>query len=108
MLLEFTGRAGALTALILSPSRANVARVSQPMARVLVGELAGLYEVRVRQGRTLFRLLYLLERDADDLGGPSFVCLGGLSKQSRSAADPRDYAAIKQFAAEFRRHRTVM
>jgi hypothetical protein len=72
------------------------------------GELAGLYEVRVRHGRTLFRLICLLERDADDLGGPSIVCLGGLAKPSGSAADPRDYRAIMQFASEFQKGRTVL
>lgn len=68
------------------------------------GDLAGLYEVRARHGR----MLCLLERDAEDIGGSSIVCLGGLCKPSGSAADPRDYRAIKQFAAEFRQHRTVM
>jgi hypothetical protein len=50
------------------------------------GDLAGLYEVRARHGRTLFRLLCLLDREGDDLGGPSIVCLGGLIKSSGSAA----------------------
>jgi hypothetical protein len=72
------------------------------------GDLAGLYEIRVRQGRMLFRLLCLLDREGDDLGGPSIVCLGGLTKPSGSAADPRDYRMIKQFAAEFRKCRSVM
>jgi hypothetical protein len=72
------------------------------------GDLGGLYEVRVRHGRTLFRLLCLLDRTGDDLGGPSIVCLGGLTKASGSAADPRDYKAIKQFADEFRRCRNVL
>jgi hypothetical protein len=72
------------------------------------GEMRGLYEIRVRHGRTLFRLICLLERDSGDLGGPSIVCLGGLSKASGSAANPRDYREIRQFAEEFRRSRTVM
>jgi hypothetical protein len=50
----------------------------------------------------------LLERDADDLGGPSIVCLGGLAKPSGSAADARDYRAIMQFASEFQKCRTVL
>jgi hypothetical protein len=39
--------------------------------------------------------------------GPSIVCIGGLSKPIRSAADPRDYRQIRQYADEFRRRRTV-
>jgi hypothetical protein len=75
---------------------------------VMHGDLAGLYEIRVRHGRTLFRLLCLLDREGSDLGGASIVCLGGLTKASGSAANPRDYKLIKQFAAEFRRCRSVM
>jgi hypothetical protein len=72
------------------------------------GDMRGLYEIRVRHGRTLYRLICLLDRGADDLGGPSIVCLGGLVKASGSAADLRDYNEIRGFAAEFRRCRTVM
>jgi Txe/YoeB family toxin of Txe-Axe toxin-antitoxin module len=72
------------------------------------GDMRGLYEIRVRQGRALFRLICLLDRNADDLGGPSIVCLGGLVKTSGAAADPRDYSDIRGFAAEFRKCRTVM
>jgi hypothetical protein len=36
------------------------------------------------------------------------VCLGGLSKPPRSAADPRDYKLVKRYAAEFRHRRTVL
>jgi len=52
------------------------------------GEMAGLYELRVQGRGANHRLFYLLERNADDLGGPSIVCLGGLSKPVRSAAEP--------------------
>jgi hypothetical protein len=70
--------------------------------------MAGLYEIRVRHGRTLLRLICLLDRQGDDLGGPSIICLGGLTKASGSSANPRDYRAIKQFAEEFRQRRCVM
>jgi hypothetical protein len=69
-------------------------------------EMAGFYEVRVQGGGANHRLLCLLERSADDLSGP-IVCIGGLSKPVRSAADPRDYRQIKQYADEFRQRRTV-
>ncbi|MFZ0172203.1 MAG: hypothetical protein WAL04_11025 [Acidimicrobiales bacterium] len=72
------------------------------------GDMAGHYEVRVQGGGKNHRLFCLLERDADDLGGSSIVCLGGLSKAPRSAADPREYKLIKRYAAEFRRRRTVL
>jgi Txe/YoeB family toxin of Txe-Axe toxin-antitoxin module len=72
------------------------------------GDMAGLYEVRVRAGRTNHRLFCLLARDEQErLGGPSIVCLGGLSKPARSAARRRDYEQIKQYADEFARHRQV-
>ena len=70
-------------------------------------EMAGLYEVRVQGGGANHRLFCLLERNADDLGGPSIVCLGGLTKPVRSAASARDYKQIRQYVDEFRKRRTV-
>jgi len=70
-------------------------------------DMAGLYEVRVRGGGRNYRFFCVLERNADDLGGPSVVCLGGLTKPVRTAASPRDYQRIKQYADEFRKRRTV-
>lgn len=80
---------------------------------VMDGDMAGFYEVRVsgndcRGRRMNHRLLCLLVRDAPDLGGPSIVCIGGLSKPLRSAAQPRDYRRLKRYADEFQRRRTVM
>ena len=72
------------------------------------GEMAGFYEVRVRGGGSNHRLFCLLERDADDLGGSSIVCLGGLTKPRRQAADPRDYRRIRRYREEFGRNRTVL
>jgi hypothetical protein len=71
------------------------------------GDMAGHYEVRVQGGGKNHRL-FCLERAADDLAGPSIVCLGGLSKPPRSAADPRDYKLVKRDAAEVRHRRTVL
>src|SRR5438309_2014425 len=48
-------------------------------------DMAGYYEVRVQGGGKNHRLVCVLERDADDLGGSSIVCLGGLSKPPRTA-----------------------
>lgn len=72
------------------------------------GQMRGMYEVRVRQGQTLFRLICLLEREGDDLGGPSIVCLDGLTKRSGSAAGSRDYLRIRHAAAEFHRSGAVL
>ena len=72
------------------------------------GDMAGFYEVRVQGGGYNHRLFCLLERTAPDLGGPSIVCLGGLSKRPRSAARNRDYRSIRQYADEFHRTRCVM
>jgi hypothetical protein len=59
-------------------------------------EMAGIYEVRVQGGGANHRV-----------GGPSIVCLGGLTKRVRSAANPRDYNRVRQYADEFRKRRTV-
>jgi Txe/YoeB family toxin of Txe-Axe toxin-antitoxin module len=71
-------------------------------------DMAGFYELRVQGGRANHRVFCLLDRDAEDLGGSSIVCLGGLSKPVRSAANPRDYKRIRQYADEFRKRRTVL
>ena len=71
-------------------------------------DMAGFYEVRVQGGGQNHRLFGLLEREAEDLGGPSIVCVGGLSKPPRTAARPRDYGTVKQFGSEFARRRAVL
>ena len=70
-------------------------------------DMAGYYEVRVQGGGKNHRLFCVLERNAKDLGGSSIVCLGGLSKARRTAANPRDYRQIKRYGAEFQKRRTV-
>ena len=71
------------------------------------GRMAGLYEIRVQGGGQNHRLFCVLDRD-DDLGGPSIVCIDGLSKPPRQAASDRDYRRVKRFADEFRKRRTVL
>ena len=71
------------------------------------GDMAGFYEVRVQGDGRNHRLFCLLIRDAVDLGGSSIVCLGGLSKPRRQAAEARDYARIRSYRGEFERHRRV-
>lgn len=72
------------------------------------GDMSGIYEVRVTSPGANHRLFCLLVRTSERLGGPSIICLGGLTKPARSAAQPRDYARIRQYAAEFRKHGTVL
>lgn len=72
------------------------------------GEMAGFYEVRVQGDGSNHRLFCLLERDADDLGGSSIVCLGGLTKPRRQPADPKHYRRIRQYRKEFKQNRTVL
>lgn len=71
-------------------------------------KMAGLYEIRVQGGGQNHRLICILDRNASDLGGPSIICIGGLSKPRRQAADPRDYRRIRQDAERFRDDRTVL
>jgi hypothetical protein len=72
------------------------------------GDMAGIYEVRVKSGGVNYRLFCLLVRTADKLEGPSIVCLDGLTKPARTAAQPREYARIRQYVAEFRKHGKVL
>ena len=72
------------------------------------GDMAGIYEARVRALGANHRLFCLLVRKGNNLGGPSIVCLGGLSKPSRSAANDRDYLRVKRYAEEFRKHQKVL
>ncbi len=67
------------------------------------GEMAGIFEVRVRAGGTNYRLFCLLLRDDERLEAPSIVCLGGITKPVRSAARSQDYERIKRYAVEFRK-----
>lgn len=72
------------------------------------GDMAGIYEIRVRSAGTNHRLFCLLVRDSSHLGGSSIVCLDGLTKPPRAAAHPREYARIRQFADEFQRRGKVL
>ncbi len=72
------------------------------------GDMAGFFEVRVQGGGANHRLFCILEREADDLGGSSIVCIDGLSKPRRTAAKPSDYNRVKRYRNEFMRRRTVL
>ncbi|WP_419922259.1 hypothetical protein [Candidatus Poriferisodalis sp.] len=71
------------------------------------GQMSGLYEVRIRADGQNHRLLCLLERRGDGLGGPSIVCLGGFSKRLRTGAHPREYRRIRSYRDEFSKDRCV-
>jgi len=71
------------------------------------GDMAGLYEIRVQGGGKNHRLFCILDR-GDDLGGPSIVCIDGLSKPPRQAASARDYKRVRRFADEFQQRRIVL
>lgn len=65
------------------------------------GEMSGCYEVRVRDASLNHRLICVLDRPGDDLGGPSVVCLGGFSKRLRIAAPSREYRRLAGYRQEF-------
>jgi len=76
------------------------------------GDMAGFFEVRVsgndKAGKRMnHRLFCVLVRDDQALGGSAIVCIGGLSKELREAAHPRDYERIRQFRDEFLTRRSV-
>ena len=76
--------------------------------KVMHGEMAGIYQLRVQGEGRNHRLFCLLVRNAADLGGSSIVCLGGLSKPPRRASDRKIYRIIRQYKAEFELHRRVV
>ena len=76
--------------------------------KAMRGEMGGFYEVRIQGARANYRLLCLLASDADDLGGPSIICVYGFSKPKRQAAKQRDYRRAKTYRAEFDRTRRVI
>ncbi len=69
--------------------------------------MAGIYEIRVQGAGRNHRLFCVLDR-GDDLGGPSIVCIDGLSKPPRQPASERDYRRIRRYVAEFDRRRGVL
>ena len=71
-------------------------------------DMAGYYEVRVQGDGKNHRLFRVLDRDGNDLGGSSLVCIDGLSKPRRTAAEPRDYRRVRRYGAEFGTSRTVL
>jgi hypothetical protein len=72
-------------------------------------DMAGFYEIRVRGAdKKNHRLFCVLEREANDLGGPSIVCIDGLSKPVRRPAKPKEYDRALKYRKEFRRRRTVL
>lgn len=72
------------------------------------GEMAGFYEIRTRSDGMNHRLLCVLERNATDLGGPSIICITGLSKPPRTAAKTKDYRDARRLYKEFCKRRTVV
>ena len=72
------------------------------------GELAGIYEIRVQGAGANHRLFCLLERNAEELGGPSVVVIGGLSKPKRTAANSKDYDRVLHAKEEYLARRTVL
>lgn len=70
-------------------------------------EMAGFYEVCVQGSAANYRLLCLLDRNADDLGGPSLICIYGFSKPKRQGASGRDYRQARKYRDEFQRTRRV-
>lgn len=71
------------------------------------GNMAGMYEIRLQGGGRNYRLFCVLDR-GEELGGPSIVCIDGLSKPPRQAADARDYRRVRRYVDEFRKRRTVL
>lgn len=76
--------------------------------KAMHGEMAGIYELCAQSHGRNLRLFCLLVRGNADLGGSSIICLGGLSKPPRQAADSKIYRLIRKYKKEFERHRRVI
>lgn len=72
------------------------------------GEMSGLYEIRIRTRNRNHRLICLLDRPGEDLGGPSIVCLDGFTKRLRAAARSQDYRRVRAFRDEFLQSRQIL
>ena len=77
------------------------------MWKAMHGEMSGFYEVCVQGSDANHRLLCLLDRNADDLGGPSIICIYGFSKPKRQGASGKDYRQARKYRDEFQRTRRV-
>lgn len=72
------------------------------------GEMKGYYEVRVMgPGKRLYRLFCFVERNADDLDGPSIIAIAGLDKPNGTIISDKDYAKVRSLGDEFKRRRTT-
>ena len=69
------------------------------------GDMAGLYEVRCRQGDQLHRLFCLLDRNHPD--GPALVLLDGDSKPNRTAMPESVYRRVRERQDAYRATRSV-
>ncbi len=69
------------------------------------GEMAGIYEVRCRQGGQLHRLCFVLDRNHPD--GPALVMLDGDSKPNRSAMPESVYRRVRERRNEYHTRRRV-
>ena len=69
------------------------------------GDMAGIFEVRSRQGDRLHRLFCLLDRKHP--AGPTLVMLDGDSKLNRTAMRRSVYRRIRERRDEYRAHRRV-
>jgi hypothetical protein len=69
------------------------------------GEMAGIFEVRCRQGDQLHRLFCLLDRNHP--GGPALVMLDGDSKPNRTAMPKSVYRRVRGHRDNYEATRSV-
>lgn len=72
------------------------------------GDMAGFYEVRTQAAGQNIRLFCVLDRGDATLPGPSIVCIDGLTKPPRTAANAKDYKRIRKLGDEFAARRSVL
>lgn len=74
------------------------------MWEAMHGEMAGMYEVRIKSGRWLYRLFCSLERTGTDVGlaGPAIVLIDGRTKPERTEIRKTEYAKIRALYDEMR------
>ncbi|WP_222723289.1 hypothetical protein [Streptomyces sp. gb1(2016)] len=67
-------------------------------------DMSGWFEVRVNgPKRHHYRLFCLLDYEAEGAGKPYIVIITGLDKPFKTALSPKDYQAVRELGAEYKK-----
>lgn len=69
--------------------------------QAMSGDMAGIHEVRTKDGRDLYRLFCVLERRQPGLDNCSIIALAGMTKTVRSAFTAAEYGEVRRLRDEY-------